>query len=161
MWSAAIKDHKGFSKAAGQFQSYLSPLKRTPYFTKDIRNNNEIMQHVIHGEAILRLNGIDMFTKKKGKYSLDDAVGFHANAVLQNGNKRLKTGGDPHDRARSIMRADGHRTHLAWIPVYLSFSNSEAGRGATLALSKELRRINRDPYWGMAMGVHTGCLFGR
>lgn len=161
MWAAAKGDRRGVSRHAGKFKGYLGALKRQPYFIADLRNNNEVLQHVVHGAAILRLNGLDLFSPKIGKYSLDDAVNYHASQVIQNGSKKVITAGDPVEQARSIMRADGHGTHLAWIPVFLSTSSGAESRQSVLQLEKALRRIDGDAYWGQAMGIHTGCLFGR
>lgn len=161
MWAAAIADKGGFSRSAAQFDRYLGALRKAPYFTSDLRNNNEVMQHIVHGAAVLHMNGIDRFSKKFGPYSLNDAVAHHAGRVLENGSGKVKTAGDPHDQARSILRADGHGTHLAWIPVFLSKATAGVHRDTVRALHATLRRVDRDAYWGQAMGVHTGCLFGR
>uniref|UniRef100_UPI003565260F hypothetical protein n=1 Tax=Shimia sp. TaxID=1954381 RepID=UPI003565260F len=120
MWTAATDDQKGFSRNLRQFDTYLRALRKAPYFTSDLRNNNEVMQHIVHGAAILHMNGVDRFSPKFGQYSLNDAVTYHANQVRANGTAKIGTAGDPHDQARSIMRADGHGTHLAWIPVFLA-----------------------------------------
>jgi hypothetical protein len=161
MWAAATGNAAEFKQAQRKLMGIFGKLKSNPYFTKDIRNNNETMHHMVHAAAVLRLNGIDVFNAKFGKHSFNDTVAFHAQAVLNNGSRKIKTAGDPSDQARSILRAQGWGTHLAWIPVYLSAQPSGSASAAVRNLNAFLRKSDRKPYWGIQMGVHTGCLFGR
>ena len=59
------------------------------------------------------------------------------------------------------MGFHGRPIPLRWIPVVLSTPGSDAARRDVLALDAALRRTDRNPYWGIQIGVHSGCLFGR
>lgn len=139
----------------------MKALNRNPYFTSDIRKNNEVMHHVTHGAFVLRLNGFDALNRRYGNYTPIDAIIYHARQVAANRDRPVRTAGDPTDAARSIFRAQGWGTHLAWIPVVLSTPGSESARADVRALDTLLRRTDRAQYWGSQIGVHTGCLFGR
>ena len=136
-------------------------MGRNPYFVNDIRNNNEILHHVTLGAMILRLNGFDALNRSYGPYTLNDAIIHHARQVASNRDWPLRTGGDPMDAARSVFRAQGWGTHLAWIPIVLSIPGSEPARSDIRALDALLRETDLAPYWGIQIGVHSGCLFGR
>jgi hypothetical protein len=161
MWAAAIGNTGEFGKARRQLNSIFGKLKRNPYFISDLRNNNETMHQMVHAGLVLRLNGIDVFNTKFGKYTFNDAVDYHAQQVLRNGTNKVTTAGDPTDQARSIMRSQGWGTHLGWIPVYLSAQPSGPAANAVRNLNAHLRRTDRKPYWGIQMAIHTGCLYGR
>jgi hypothetical protein len=161
MWAAAVGNVSEFKKARRALSSVFNKLKRNPYFVADLRNNNEVMHHMVHAGMVLRLNGLDVFNAKFGKHTFNDAIAYHAQQVQNNGSKQVTTKGDPTDQARSIMRSQGWGTHLAWIPVYLSAQPSGTAAPAVKALNSYLRRTDRKPYWGIQMGVHTGCLYGR
>jgi len=161
MWAAAVGNSADFKKARKQVNSVFGKLRSNPYFIKDLRNNNEVMQQMVHAAMVLRLNGIDVFNAKFGKHTFNEAIAYHAQQVLQNGEKPIKTAGDPVDQARSIMRSQGWGTHLAWIPVYLSAQSSGPAATAVRNLETYLRRSDRKPFWGIQMAVHTGCQYGR
>lgn len=161
MWAAAVGNTSEFQKARRKLSSVFNKLRRNPYFVADLRNNNEVMHQMVHAGMVLRLNGLDAFNAKFGKHTFNDAIAHHAQQVRNNGSKQVKTKGDPTDQARSIMRSQGWGTHLAWIPVYLSAQPSGTAVPAVKALNSHLRRTDRKPYWGIQMGIHTGCLYGR
>ena len=160
-WTAAIGDISGLNAAASQFVRYMGRLGRNPYFVNDIRYNNEIMHHATMAALVLRLNGFDAFNRSYGNHTFNDAIIHHARQVAANRDRPLRTGSEPGDLARSIFRAQGFGTHLAWIPVVLNTPGSEPARGDVRALDALLRQTDRNPYWGIQMGVLTGCLFGR
>jgi hypothetical protein len=161
LWAAAVGNTAEFHKARHKVSSVLNKLNRNPYFVEDLRNNNEVMQHMVHAGMVLRLNGLDVFNAKFGRHTFNDAIAYHAQQVIANGTKKVRTTGDPTDQARSILRAQGWGTHLAWIPVYLSAQPTGTAAPAVRALDAFLRRIDDKPYWGLQMGIHTGCLHGR
>lgn len=160
-WAAAIGDRSGLNQAAGRLVRFLAPLRRNPYITADLRSNNEVMHHLTLGAQILRQNGFDLLNHDTGGHTLNTAIIHHARRVQENRDRPITTAGDPTDQARSIFRAQGWGTHLAWIPVVLSTPGSDAAQRDVLALDAALRRTDRNPYWGIQIGVHTGCLFGR
>lgn len=160
-WAAAIGDSKGLNTAASRFVQFLRPLNKNPYFVADIRYNNEIMHHVSLAALVLRQNGFDALNRSYGKYTLNDAIVFHARQVYANKDTPLKTGSEPNEIARSIFRAQGWGTHLAWIPIVLSTPGSDPARADVRALDALLRKSDRSPYWGIQIGLHSGCLFGR
>ena len=74
--------------------------------------------------------------------------------------KKITTAGDDKEIARSIFRPQGNGAHLAWIPVALTYSfNTDQDKEITL-LHRDLRKASSNPYWGLAMGIHSGCFFG-
>ena len=160
-WAAATGDTAAFQKARRTLNPGFGKLRRNPYFIDDLRNNNEIMHHMVHAAMVLRLNGSDAFNAKNGKHTLNDAIAYHARNVLQNGATKVTTAGDKTEQARSILRAQGWGTHLAWIPVVRSAQPTLQAAEAIRALDRYLRQTDRKPYWGIQMAVHTGCLFGR
>ena len=161
LWTAAIDDKSGFSKAYKNYSSFLKALRSKPFFSDDVRNNNEVMHHLVLGAAVLRMNGIDLTQQKIGKHSFDDAVAYHAQKVIDNGTNKVKTSGDPKDDAQSIFRAEGWGTHLAWIPIYKAVAKSTPGGAKTRELEKALRRVDGRNFWGIQIGIHSGCMFGR
>ncbi|MGX9351407.1 hypothetical protein ACS3QZ_09395 [Shimia sp. W99] len=161
LWGAAIGDKKQFSKGKSQLNSTFGTLRRKPVFSEKIRVNNEVMHQAVHAGIVLYRNGVDVFSKKQGKNSFHDAIAFHASQVAANGSKKLKTLADSESQARSIMRASGWGTHLAWIPLYLShFPNSGAAKEVR-ALDRELRKVDRKPYYGQQIGIHSSCVYGQ
>lgn len=160
-WAAAIGDTGEFKKARTRLNRILNKIKRKPYFVSNLRNNNEVMHHVTIAAHVLRLNGIDVFNRRFGMHSLNDAVAHHAREVVRAGAAKLKTVGDPADQARKILRAQGFGTHVAWVPVYLANVPSGGASRDVRALDAALRKSDRKPYWGMQIGIHSGCLFGR
>ena len=161
LWAAAIDDMSGFTKASKSYSRFLEMLRYDPFFSDDVRNNNEILHHLVLGAAILGMNGIDLTQKKIGKFSFDDAIAYHAQNVIENGAKKVKTSGDPTDDARSIFRAEGWGTHLAWIPIYRTIAKSSLGGVKTRELEKSLRRVDGKLFWGIQIGIHSSCMFGR
>lgn len=155
-WGAAVGDAGLFNSGAAKLKTIVSGVKGNKGFAPDIRNANEVMHHVIGGAHILRLNGRDLFSD-----NLHSAVAAHAKAVTELGTAKVKTSGDPADQARSILRAQGFGTHVAWVPVYLANFPSGGASAEVRALDKRVRQSDRSAYWGMQMGIHTGCLMGR
>lgn len=161
MWAAASGDDKGFKSASGRFLRAAKGFRNDGSFAPDIRNNNEVLHQVVGGAVVMHLNGVNALGVKSGSLTLADAIGLHAARVANVGTAKLKTSGDATDAARSIMRAQGWGTHLAWIPAFLSIAPQGDARNAVLALQRNLRRTDPKPYYGIQMGVHTGCLYGR
>lgn len=161
LWGAAIADKRQFSKGYRQFKRVLRPLRSRPYFSNKVRVNNEVMHQVVHGAVVLRRNGVDLFNARNGKHTLHEAVAFHAQSVRSAGTSKLRTSSGADDHARSIMRANGWGTHLAWIPLYLSHYPAAGAAGEVRALNAALRRIDRKPYYGRQIGIHSDCLYGR
>ncbi len=161
LWGAAIADKRRFSKGYRQFQRVLRPLRSRPYFSAKVRVNNEVMHQVVHGAVVLRRNGVDLFTARNGKHTLHDAVAYHAQSVRSAGARKLRTSSGADDQARSIMRANGWGTHLAWIPLYLSHYPDAGAAGEVRSLNATLRRSDRTPYYGRQIGIHSDCLYGR
>lgn len=159
--AAAIGDVAGLNSAASRFVRFMDRMGRNPYFVNDIRYNNEIMHHVTLAAMVLRLNGFDALNRKYGNHTLNDAIIHHARQVYANKDRPLRTASEPRDQARSIFRAQGWGTHLAWIPVVLSTPGSEPAHSDVRALDALLRQTDRSPYWGIQIGIHSGCLFGR
>lgn len=160
-WAAAIGDTGEFKKARTRLNRVLRKIKRKPYFVANLRNNNEVMHHVMIAAHVLRLNSIDVFNQRFGAHSLNDAVAHHAREVVRTGAAKLKTIGDPNDQARKILRAQGFGTHVAWVPIYLANVPSGGASRDVRALDAALRKFDRKPYWGMQIGIHSGCMFGR
>ena len=160
-WAAAIGDAGEFKKARTRLNRILNKIKRKPYFVANVRNNNEVMHHVMIAAHVLRLNGIDAFNQRLGTHSLNDAVAHHAREVVRTGATKLKTIGDRTDQARKILRAQGFGTHVAWVPIYLANVPSGGASRDVRALDAALRKFDIKPYWGMQIGIHSGCLFGR
>ncbi len=160
-WAAAMGDIAGLNAAASRFVRFVGRMGRNPYFVNDIRYNNEIMHHVTLAAMVLRQNGFDALNRKYGNYTLNDAIIHHARQVYANKDRPLRTASEPRDQARSIFRAQGWGTHLAWIPVVLSTPGSEPAHSDIRALDALLRQTDRSPYWGIQIGIHSGCLFGR
>ena len=161
MWAAANEDFALFTEGQAEFYSMLNLLGDNPYFHADLRHNNEIMHHMVHGGYILHLNGVKVFDLKIGKHTLHDAVAHHAGIVAQTGAKKVKTASDPVDPARSIFRSQGFGTHLAWIPVYLAANPEGMAANEVRALDDLLRQSDWKPYWGGQMAIHSGCMFGQ
>lgn len=139
----------------------MSLLARDGRFTSDLRNANEVLHHVVPAAAVLRLNGEDLVTRRYGDHTLRDAVATHARAVQAIGATPITTAGDPTDPARSIFRAQGQGTHLAWIPVYLALDPTSEASDEVRRLDRQLRQGDRTPYFSGQMSMHAGCLFGR
>lgn len=161
IWGAAIGDKKQFSKGYNQVKSVLRKLRSGPEFDTKIRVNNEVMQHVVHAGIVLHRNGIDVFSKKWGKTSLHQAIAYHAAQVTQVGSGKLETTTGADTQARSIFRATGWGTHLAWVPLYLSHFPSSGASKEVRALDQALRRVDRKPYYGTQIGIHSDCIYGR
>jgi len=158
-WGAAIGDKNLFKSGYSKLDRFLGALRSKPYFDKNVRVNNEVMPVLLMGVHVLRLNGIDLFSKQYGKYSLHDAVAHHANWVNQTGIKKVKTA-DPTEPARALMYSDGAGTHQAWIPLYLAHFPRSAAASSVRTLHKQVKRAQNIPYYGRNMGVHSACYFG-
>ncbi|RFP86824.1 hypothetical protein DZK27_13365 [Rhodobacteraceae bacterium 63075] len=160
LWGAAISDKQQFSKGYRQVNATLRKLRRGPALDRKTRINNEIMHQIIHAGIVLYRNGIDVFSKKWGSASLHDAVAQHAAQVRQVGTDKLQTTTGA-DKARSIFKARGWGTHLAWIPLYLSHFPRSGAANEVRALDRALRRVDRNPYYGTQIGIHSDCIYGR
>lgn len=161
MWAAALGDNGAFRSETSRLTRFLGRLRRNPYFTADLRNNNEVMHHVILAAQVLRQNGIDVFNAPQGSNTLNMAIAYHAGQVTENGSRPVTTAGDPSERARSILRSQGFGTHVAWVPIVLATPGTEPARPAVQALERLVRRTDGGPWWGLQIGLHTGCFFGR
>ena len=159
-WGAAIGDKALFQRGFNKINSVLGKLKSKPYFESNVRVNNEVIPVLIIGMHVLRLNGVDLFSKKYGKHSFHDAILHHANWVSSTGTKKIV--GDPiaDPVARSIMKSDGAGTHQAWIPVYLAHFPKSHAAPAVRALHKKVKSAQNIPYYGRNMGIHASCYFG-
>ncbi|MGY6411649.1 MAG: hypothetical protein ACXIUV_11585 [Alkalilacustris sp.] len=160
-WGAAIGDQRLVATGRSGLDRSLRRMARTGQLTDNLRNQNEMLTHLIPAAAMLRLNGVDLLTQEYGGYTLRDVVAGHARAVRENGERPLRTAGDPADPARSIFLASSWGTQLAWIPVYLSMDPDSAAAEEVRSLDRALRQRTREPYFGGQAAMHAGCLFGR
>ena len=136
------------------------PTSSRPQFDSKVRVNTEVLPIVLIGAHMLRLNGIDMFSKKYGKYTLHDVVAHHAGWVSRTGTTKVKTEEISDKVARSIMRSEGGGTHQAWISLYLAHFPKSHAAGAVRKLHSQVKRAQNIPYYGRNMGVHSACYFG-
>lgn len=160
-WGAAVGDARLFATGRGGLERIMGRIARDGQFTGDLRNQNEVLTHVIPAAALLRLNGEDLLSRAYGGRTLGDVVAAHARAVRENGDRPIRTAGDPADPPRSIFRAEGWGTQLAWIPVYLSLDPASEAAEEVRRLDRALRQRDRARYFGGQMAMHSGCLFGR
>jgi len=158
MAGAAFRDEALFKKGLAKYEISLSRLDDDIAFSSQVRINNEVMHHMLPGAEVLLLNGIDVFSIKFGERTFHDTIEHHANQVIKTGSKKVNTGPDV-DIARSIMRAEGFGTHLAWIPVYLNTFPDTKAAASLVALDKVLRKTDYKNYYGTQLGIHSGCLF--
>ncbi len=158
MAGAAFKDEAFFKKGLDKYVKILSKLNKRIAFSKKVRVNNEVMHHMLPGAIVLLQNGIDVFKIKYDKGTLHDTIEDHANKVIETGSKKTNTGTGV-DKARSIMRAEGFGTHLAWIPVYLNAFPDTNAAASLIALDKLLRKTDYKAYYGTQLGIHSACLF--
>ena len=157
-WGAATKDNAYYQEGKEKFYKRIERrIKSNATFAKSVRHNNEVAHQLIPGAEILALNGEDLFEVKFKGFSVLDFVQTHSEWVYDKGSERMKTEGDMHDPARTIMKSQGFGTHLAWIPVHLSrFKNSQS----VLDLRKKLRSSDLKPFYGQHLSIHTGCVYG-
>lgn len=159
-FAAANNDMSDFTKNMSALQRKLKNMKN-PYFSEDIRNNNETIQHVVIAAHIAEQNNVAFFNEKFGKFSLLEVIASHALTMRHIKDKKITTAGDDKEIARSIFRPQGNGAHLAWIPVAMAYSG-DTDQGKEIArLHRDLRKTSSNPYWGLAMGLHSGCFFGK
>jgi len=160
-WAAATGNSAAFDRAAERVTDFLARMDGAGRFSTLIRVNNEVMHHIVPAARVLELNGVAAFAPAHGARPLDTAIARHARDVLEVRDHELRTTAAADAQARSIFRAQGWATHLAWIPAYLSApGTSRDTRGEVRALDRALRTVDGTPYWGIALGVHSGCLYG-
>ena len=162
LWGAASKDDTFFKKGQKGMMSFLNKTKKNGKIANDVRNNNEIMHHLIQGAEVLELNGIKIYSKVFNDLTLHEIVKSHAKNVLDVGNKKTKTSGDMYDPARSIMRSQGYGTHIAWVPIYLKRFKNHESSNAVIELRQALREKYRDrkPFFGQQIAINTSCYYG-
>ncbi len=159
-FAAANNDMSDFTKNMSALQRKLKNMKN-PYFSEDIRNNNETIQHVVIAAHIAEQNDVAFFNEKFGKFSLLEVIASHSLTMRHIKDKKITTAGDDKEIARSIFRPQGNGAHLAWIPVAMAYSG-DTDQGKEIArLHRDLRKTSSNPYWGLAMGLHSGCFFGK
>ncbi|MCP5085589.1 MAG: hypothetical protein GY952_02100 [Rhodobacteraceae bacterium] len=159
-WGAATGNAGLFKSGKSKLNSVMGKIRSTPQFDNKVRVNTEVLPIVLMGAHMLRLNGIDIFPKKYGKYTLHDAVAHHAAWVSRTGSTKVKTEAISDTQARSILKSEGWGTHQAWIPLYLAhFPNSHAA-ASVRKLHKQVKRAQNIAYYGRNMGVHSACYFG-
>ena len=159
-FAAATKNTSDFQKHVSSLQRKLKRLKN-PYFVNDTRNNNETIQHAVIAAHIAEQNNYEIFHEKFGSYSLLDVLSAHAASMRSVKGKKITTAGDEKEIARSIFRPQGNGAHLAWIPVAMIYGASTNQGKEISRLHRELRKTISNPYWGLAMGIHSGCFFGK
>ena len=162
LWGAASKDKTFFKKGQKGMMSFLKKTQKNGRIADDVRNNNEIMHHLVQGAEVLELNGVKIYSEVFNGLSLHKIVESHAKNVLATGNKKTKTSGDKYDPARSIMRSQGYGTHIAWVPIYLNRFMSHNSSNAVIELRQALREKYRDrkPFFGQQIAINTSCYYG-
>lgn len=162
LWGAASKDDTFFKEGQKKMMSFLKKTKKNGKIADDVRNNNEIMHHLVQGAEVLELNGVKIYSEVFNGLSLHKIVESHAKNVLATGNKKTKTSGDKYDPARSIMRSQGYGTHIAWIPIYLKRFIGDKSSDAVIELRQALREKYRDrkPFFGQQIAINTSCYYG-
>ena len=142
--------------------SFLNKAKKNGKIADDVRNNNEVMHHLVQGAEVLELKGVKIYNKVFNDLTLHKIVENHAKNVLDVGNNKTKTSGDMHDRARSIMRSQGYGTHIAWVPIYLKRFKNLKSSNAVIELRQELREKYGDfkPFFGQQIAINTSCYYG-
>jgi hypothetical protein len=158
MAGAAFKNEELFKSGLAKYLRSLSQLRSGLAFSRQVRISNEVMHHMLPGAEVLLLNGIDVFKIKFDKDTLHDTIEHHANQVIKTGRNKVNTGHGV-DKARSIMRAQGFGTHLAWIPIYLNTFPHTKAAASVVALDNLLRKSDGKDYYGTQLGIHSGCLF--
>ena len=159
-WGAAIGDTRLFRSGMSSLDQVMGKIRSTPRFDTKVRVNTETLPIVLMAAHILRLNGIDYFSKSFGKHNLHDVVAYHAAWVSQTGTKKVKTEAIADSVARSIMRSDGWGAHQAWIPLYLAHFPKAHAAADVRALHDQVKRAHNAPYYGRNMGFYSACYFG-
>ena len=162
LYGAASKNRELFELGKSEFKKYLSERKISKV-GEGLRNVNEVMHHAIIASDILAKNDINAFNWQLKDGTFNDAIIEHARNVITLGSKPVKTSGDKHDKARSIFKKQGFGTHLAWIPIYLASKNKLENSKVVEELDKKLTSSNLydKPYFGLQVGVSSGCFYGR
>jgi hypothetical protein len=162
LYGAASQNRTLFELGAQEFKEYLQERKNLK-LGEGVRNSNEVMHHALIAAAVLELNGIPARKFPVGNKTLSNAVELHAQDVIEEGEKPLKTAGDLKDEARIIMKKEGYGTHIAWVPVYLSHYEAGSEPEIIKKLDKKLRDsegMYQKAYFGLQVGIHSGCYFG-
>jgi hypothetical protein len=159
-WGAAIGDQRLFRNGISSLDRVMGKINNTPKFDDKVRMNTETLPIVLMAAHVLRLNGIDYFSKRFGKHNLHDVVAYHAAWVNQTGTKKVETEAIRDSEARSIMRSDGWGAHQAWIPLYLAHFPKTHAAADVRALHAQVKRAHNGLYYGRNMGVHSACYFG-
>ena len=159
LYGAATKNDDLFNIGKTEFEAYLKKRPISGIGDK-IRNDNEVMHHAIIAAEILELNGVSAYDFQLKDGTFAEAVSQHAANILNLGSAKVKTQGDLKDKARNILRKTGFGTHVAWIPIYLSRYKNTPSAQSVQTLHEALRRIDPKPYFGLQIGLHTGCYFG-
>ncbi len=159
-WGAATGNASLFKSGQSKLNNVMGKIRSKPQFDSKVRVNTEVLPIVLMGAHILRLNGIDMFSRKYGKYTLHDVVAHHAAWVSRTGTTKVKTEEISDKVARSIMKSEGWGTHQAWIPLYLAHFPKSHAAGAVRKLHAQVKRAQNIAYYGRNMGVHSACYFG-
>lgn len=158
MWGAAINDKKLFVEGYEIYMNLMKTLDKKKFFEKKLRGNNEVIQHVIQGAEVLRLNGFNIYNTKFKNGSLRDQLETHAKRLIKNNNKEI-AGLDPDAGKTSIVKTRGYGAHVAWIPFYL---NDEKNNTENIQKVHEIATgFSLDDYSGGALAIHSGCLYGK
>ena len=162
LYGAASKNRELFELGKKEFKQYLSQ-RNVSKVGEGIRNINEVMHHAIIAGDVLQKNGINAFNWPLKDGNFNDAIIEHARNVIALGSKQVKTSGDLKDKARSIFKKQGFGTHLAWIPIYLSNKNKLKNIQVVEDLDKKLttESLYDRPYFGLQVGVSSGCFYGK
>lgn len=163
LWGAATKDDSFFKKGREKMISFLkNKTKSNGKIADDVRNNNEVMHHLVQGAEVLELNGVKIYMEVFNGVSLHEIVEIHAKDVLAVGEKKVKTSGDKHDPARSIMRSQGYGTHIAWVPIYLKRFLGKKQSNVVIELRDTLRDtyFDKAPFFGQMIAINTSCYYG-
>jgi hypothetical protein len=162
LYGAATKNRELFELGKKEFENYLSK-RNISKVGEGIRNTNEVMHHAIIASDVLAKNDVNAFNWQLKDGTFNDAIIEHARNVISLGSKPIKTSGDKHDKARSIFKKQAFGTHLAWIPIYLSRKKDLENSNVVEELDKKLTSssLYDKPYFGLQVGVSSGCFYGK
>jgi hypothetical protein len=162
LYGAATKNRELFELGKKEFENYLSK-RNISKVGEGIRNTNEVMHHAIIASDVLAKNDVNAFNWQLKDGTFNDAIIEHARNVISLGSKPVKTSGDKHDKARSIFKKQAFGTHLAWIPIYLSRKKDLENSNVVEELDKKLTSssLYDKPYFGLQVGVSSGCYYGK
>jgi hypothetical protein len=160
LWGAASNNRQMFDNGIIKLKKLISDYYDNLEIGRGLRNNNEVMHHLILSVHAAKTNGINGYVWKIGNNDLTTAILQHSQRVLENGTKAITTSGDPSDDARSIFKKKGIGTHLAWIPIVLHDNPDDNLQKKVLQLHNKLNEVDSSSYAGLQIGIHTGCYFG-